>query len=200
MNLPRIWRALALAATLGLGAAAQAATVDCPNGAISGRYVQVTGALANGYCYYKDGNLQNSDITNLGLLMVDKNGNEGLTPGVLTFTGPNNGAPGNSTSGNWSFSDSLWTTYSSLYLAFHFGNGQGTPDSFVVQLENASTNGVTSGTWSFNAIAPASLNGLSNYYLLGRRGGQVPEPASLALTGLALGLAGYAGLRARRRR
>lgn len=118
-------------------------------------------------------------------LLLDKNGSAGIAQGSITPI------TGGSTLGNWALSSTIWSSYSSLYLGFHFGNGGGTPDSFVVQLENT----MLSGTWSFNAIAPADLNGLSNYYLFGVSNGnpppnRTPEPGSLALVGAALLAAG----------
>ena len=179
----------------------QAATVFCPNGPTgalvaptTGRYVQVTNAANPGTCYFQAGNLQNSDfpivaaaagVAPANFLLLDENGSVGIAPGSLTPIA------GGSTSGNWSLTSNLWTSYSSLYLGFHFGNGGGNPDSFVVQLQNNNL----SGTWSFNAIAPETTNGLSNYYLFGVSNGnpppnRIPEPGSLALVGAALLAAG----------
>lgn len=182
---------LALCAVAALSSA-QAATVYCPNGPYgstsaptSGRYVAITNAANPGACHYMDGNLQNSDITALGYTLLDKNGNEGIAQGSLVGSG----FPGNSTSGTWALTSNLWSTYSNLFLAFHFGNGGGSPDSFVVQLES----GQLSGAWSLHAIAPDILNGLSNYYLLSGPGTPPPPPppgvsapGTLALAALAL--------------
>lgn len=183
-------RTAVAAGLFSLLAVAQAATVYCPNGTggsltapTSGRYVAVSNASFPGSCYYQSGNLQNSHIAALGMTTVDKNGTSGAAAGSLL----GGGFPGGSTAGTWALASNLWSTYTNLYLGFHFGNGSGDPDSFVVQLERNQL----SGTWSLNAIAPAGLNGLSNYYLLTGPGtppppGTVPEPGSLALVGLAL--------------
>lgn len=187
--------AIALATLAG---GATAATVDCPNGAVTDRYVRVTNAQAGGLCYYQDGNLQVADYPSItpgtpDVTEIDKNGSSG---GL--FTGP----VGGSTSGNWSLDGSLWTAWANLYIGFHFGGGQGLRDSFVVQLQN----GATSGTWAFLAIAPTQVNGLSNYHLFGMGtpggggggggGGNTPEPMSLALVAAAL-LAARAAARRR---
>jgi hypothetical protein len=201
----RLYRFITVVGFALVGGFAQAATVYCPNGPtgalvapLSGRYVQVTNAQHPGTCYYQEGNLQAADypavaaaagVPAASLLLLDKNGSEGLTPGALVP----GGFVGNSTSGTWALSSNLWTSYSSLYLGFHFGNGGGSPDSFVVQLQNNSL----SGAWSFQAVAPASVNGLSNYYLFGVDDGspppgRIPEPTSMALVGAALLAAGLA--------
>ena len=117
-------------------------------------------------------------------LLLDKNGSAGIAQGSITSIA------GGSTSGNWSLSSTIWSSYSSLYLGFHFGQGQGNPDSFVVQLES----GQTSGDWWFHA-ATGGVNGLSNYSLFGVSNGnpppnRTPEPGSLALVGAALLAAG----------
>jgi PEP-CTERM motif len=199
INIRTLVRLSFATALLSLAAASQAVTVYCPNGSggsltapTSGRYVAVSNGSYPGSCYYQSGNLQSTDIAALGLTTVDKNGTSGSSPGALLASG----FVGGSTSGTWQMTSNLWTSYTNLYLGFHFGNGSGDPDSFVVQLEQNKL----SGSWSLNAIAPAGLNGLSNYYLLTGPGtppppGRVSEPGTLALAGLAL----LAGATLRRR-
>jgi len=199
-------KAAAFSAMLLVGVGAHAATVYCPNGPggaltepTSGRYVEVTNAANPGVCQYIDGNLKNADIAAAGFMLIDKNGSEGSEPGLLLSSG----FPGNSTSGAWEFDLTVdpdpWGSYDHLYLAFHFGNGGGSPDSFVVELQN----GQTSGTWEFVAVAPQILNGLSNYYLLATEGDlppdEIPEPAPIALMGLALAGVALARRRAKAR-
>lgn len=196
-----VLRAALLVAVWSAGGA-QAATVYCPNGPsgslsvpTSGRYVQVTNAANPGACYYQDGNLTNAQIAAAGYTLLDKNGTEGTRVGSLLGSG----FPGGSTSGTWTLTSNLWTSFSKLFLAFHFGNGSGSPDSFIVELES----GKLSGNWALGAIAPAGLNGLSNYYLLTGPGlpppppGTVSAPATLALVAVALLGMGLVGRRRR---
>lgn len=202
---------LALAGLLAIGytSSASAATVYCPGELTPSltRQLQVTGAQENGACYYKTGNFQGDNFSAYfaSYTLIDKDiagdADNGQNEGGLRYT-----MDAQRISGSWTIVGDLWNTYEKLYLAAHFGNGQGDPDSFIVELERD----VTTGFW---ALLPTNLaNGLSNIYLIGTgtatststsssggntSSGTVPESAS-TLTLLGLGLVGLGFARRRK--
>src|SRR5512139_1459470 len=176
-----------------------AATVVCGDSSLGIRTTTVDPALT-GSCYAGLQNLGNGDLealidseygtTNAGIIdrdNVDSNG------GGLDITGVGGG------SGTWSFSSTLWDTYSRLFLYFHFGDGpdnpSGTsttdPDIFIVELVSPDF----MGTWEhFDGTDDGRQRyGLSNIALIGEGDDDdddddtdMPEPGSLALLGLGL--------------
>jgi|GEM_PF-2351739 len=198
---------LAVAGLLVLGFTmnASAATVYCPGELTPSltRQVKVTGAKEAGYCYYQGGNFQGDDFPAAldPYTLIDKDiasSGEGQSEGGLFYTVDS----ASRISGTWTLAQNFWDTYETLYLAMHFGNGSGDPDSFIVELDR----NTLTGTW---ALLPTNLaNGLSNIYLIGRgtatststsggnTSGTVPESAS-TLTLLGFGLLGLGFARRR---
>lgn len=181
---------------------ANAASVVCGDLTLGTRTVTIDPALTGGLCYAQNGNLQNQDIADLGLITVDKDVTGEFPPGGDASEGWLQFTRDTVTSGTWTFASTLWDLYESLYIAFHYGNaGNKTdtnPDSFVVQLAPDST----TGTY---ALGGGELNGLSNIYLLGIRCTDpngcdtdpfiVPTPGTLGLLGIAMAGLGFAARR-----
>ena len=168
----------ALAAVALVAGSAQALTCGGPSGTRTVTVDPAADCTATGL-----GNLGDGDIESLvGGTVLDRD-TTNTNGGALNITGAQ------SSSGTWTLASSLWDAYSSLYLYFHFGNGNKedpsfNPDWFMVQLDSGST----SGTWAVN---PTQL-AMSNIAVVGSGPTQrVPEPASMALFALGLGVLGF---------
>lgn len=178
-----------LLAAMGL---AQAATVSCPPTPLPAgldRQVTVTGAaLSGGLCWYTEGNVDSNAAFNnpaqtltvssltLNLLAKDSTGNTS-DPNVSFTTGSGG------YTGTFSFNSTYLTSQDRLFVGFHFGNGGGSPDSFLVELDKSTASNIA---WSFSDTNSNQPNALSNLYVFGTPGRAVPEPATLGLLGLGL--------------
>ncbi len=188
-----------------LPANAATGTVFCP-GDLSGpaldRQIKVTNAEdlgVNSYCLYTSGNWDNQPGWPYTFSIIDKDeygaGKDGgLAEGQLDLdvTATN--------FGTWSVTGNL-DAYARIFLGFHFGNGGGDPDSFIVEL-NRAFNPLT-GEWFFLRETGGYANQeISNAYLLGVRDGvnppndvPVPIPAAAWLLGSGLLAMGAIGRR-----
>ena len=218
MQIKILMRALAAAAIFSIAGSASAAQVVCGNSNLGVRVTSVDPALVGGLCYAQNGNLDNDFLTVAGSKFLDTDptaaefllkllGKEVVSVGdtaspLIGYT------IGGKEFGGWTVAESAWTSWSRVFIGFHFG-GAGTssannPDSFVIELKP--TDNV--GTWSLTGTAASTITGLSNVYLFGRDPctgegciripqEDVPEPASQPVVGL--GLIAAAAVRRRRR-
>ena len=196
---------LAVAAlTLFGSTAAHANAVVCGEASLGIRTTTVDPALVGGFCYGGLDNLGDPALisllnSELGLtapdttVLIDRDSADS-NGGALNITGEGG------TTGDWSFTSSLWNTYERMFLYFHFGDSRdctpvtsGTstcetdPDIFIVELKSPDA----SGTWTFSG-----QQGLSNIALLGYDdggvppGGDIPEPGTASIALLSFGILG----------
>ena len=136
---------------------------------------------------FGNGNINgNGDaINDWGYLTLDKSDNNstGALDGALTITGSG------STGGTFSILPSVLGSYSDLVIAFKSGAGNLNPDWAAFLLPTSGLN----GTWSISDQQSLSHAILYGKLGSGTGGGKetVPEPASIALFGLAALAAGH---------
>jgi hypothetical protein len=188
------------AALFAVAGLAQAATISCPPNPLPAgldRQVTIAGAaLTGGLCWYAEGNLDSNaafdnpaQTLNVGgglvLNLLGKDVVGGANSPNISYTFD----PGVDYSGTFSFNSAYLTSQDRLFVGFHFGNGGGSPDSFVVELDKSTASNIG---WTFSDTNSRNPNGLSNIYIFGTPGRAVPEPATLGLLGLGLLGAGLA--------
>lgn len=113
--------------------------------------------------------------------------------GLFTVNTTGGTAWGNSASGTWTINDlNFWTTFGSVAISMHVGNGGGDPDHFIWLIEQ----GELSGTWSYTR-GNTGGGGLSNLKLYAAgTGSRVPD-AGTSVVLLGAGLLGIGALRRR---
>lgn len=114
--------------------------------------------------------------------------------GVLFSVVLGSGTWGPNASGTWMINDAnFWTTYASVAIAMHVGNGRSKtipnpPDHFIWLIKPGELN----GTWSWDAGTTYNGGGLSNLKLFTSGKGSVPDSGTtLILLGAALAGLGF---------
>ena len=168
---------IALAAGLFAGSAS-AVPMLCEDATVNHTYVddsQVSSCLGAGV-----GNINGNPATDDFLT------GEGAGLGLVGIGGAAYTQSGST--GTFSFSSSLWDTWSEIAIGFKFGTGN-RPDSWFVYALDPS---ISSGSWQFVNVFGRG-GGLSHIQLYGIPGGTtIPEPGTLALLGIGLLAAGVA--------
>jgi hypothetical protein len=168
---------IALAAGL-LAGTANAVPVLCEDATVNHMYVdsaQVSSCLGAG-----TGNVNGNPATD-DFLTGEGSGLGLVGIGLASYTQ-------SGTTGTFSFSSSLWDTWSEIAIGFKFGTGNNPDEWFVYALNPL----ISSGSWQFVNVFGRG-GGLSHIQLYGTPGGtSVPEPGTLALLGIGMLAAGVA--------
>lgn len=184
MKLKALLGGLIVAAAIEFAGPAHAAAVLCQE--INNNHMLVDSSYVSACLDAGVGNLTGNPLNDLFITGVG---------GGYSFIGTS-GWTQDQDSGTFSFSSSLWSTYTEIAIGFKFGTGNFPDEWFVYSLNDL----VSSGIWTFVNLFDRG-GGLSHVNLYGipgetPPGGNVSEPSVVALLGLAL----TAGALLRRRR